>query len=250
MNIFDFITQEEIEDLPDNDEEAAFLSFVRISRSRLVEATSKLDGRDEDQWETLVEARHGFMNVVTAAARRYNIKPFNSLDVPRIGQFSQDDHRQFIADLDHYMTQLLLSDGLRTKRDSVLLSEQAKQRIKTHLHHLREQIEKEDMPDKKRHDLFMKLDVFEQELNKRRLSLLAIAKITVEVLAVPGALSGSYDIATKLLSNVMVTVAQEKAQEESKPSLSSPAAILPARPSEAAPKTGGFAVDDDSDIPF
>lgn len=250
MNIFDFITQEEIEDLPDTDDEAAFLSFVRISRSRLVEATSKLDGRDEDQWETLIEARHGFMNVVTAAARRYNIRPFNSLDVPRIGQFSQDDHRQFIADLDHYMTQLLLSDGLRTKRDSVLLSEQAKQRIKTHLHHLREQIEKEDMPDKKRHDLFMKLDVFEQELNKRRLSLLAIAKITVEVLAAPGALAGSYDIATKLLSNVMVTVAQEKAQEESKPSLSSPAAILPARPSEAAPKTGGFAVDDDSDIPF
>ena len=249
MNIFDFITQDEIEDLPD-DSEAAFLSFVRIARSRLVETTNKLDGRQEDEWEAINEARHGFMNVVTAAARRYDISPFNAMDVPRAGQFSQDDHRQFIADLDHYMTQLLLSDGLRTKRDSVLISEQAKQRIKTHLHHLREQIEKEEMPDKKRHDLFMKLDVFEQELNKRRLSLLAIAKITVEVLAVPGALAGSYDIATKLLSNVMVTVAQEKAQEESKPSLSSPAAILPARPSEASSKAGGFAVDDDSDIPF
>lgn len=248
MNIFDFITQEEIEDLPDNDDEAAFLSFVRISRSRLVEATRKLDGRDEDQWETLVEARHGFMNVVTAAARRYNIRPFNSLDVPRIGQFSQEDHRQFISDLDHYMTQLLLSDGLRTKRDSVLLSEAAKQRIKTHIHHLRSQIEKEDMPDSKREDLSKKLDVFEAELEKRRLSLLAITRITVEILAAPGALSGSYDIAAKLLSNVMVTAAQEKGQQDITAALPTPAVILPARPSEA--KTSRFAQSDDDDIPF
>ncbi len=249
MNIFDFITQEEIENLPD-DNEAAFLSFVRIARARLSEATSKLDTRQEDEWETINEARHGFMNVVTAAARRYEISQFKELDVPKIGQFSYETHRQFVADLDHYMTQLLLSDGLRTKRDSVLLSEQAKQRIKTHLHHLREQIEKEEMPDRKRHDLFAKLDVFEQELNKRRLNLLAIAKITVEVLAAPGALAGSYDIAAKLLSNMMVTVAQEKSQEDSNPALSSPAVILPARPSEASPKSGRFAIDDDSDIPF
>lgn len=249
MHIFDFITQEEIEDLPDNDDEAAFLSFVRISRSRLVEATRNLDGRDEDQWETLVEARHGFMNVVTAAARRYNIRPFNSLDVPRVGQFSQDEHRQFIADLDHYMTQSLLSDGLRTKRDSVLLSEAAKQRIKTHIHHLREQIEKEDMPDNKRQELAKKLDIFEQELDKRRLSLLAITRITVEILAAPGALSASYDIVTKLLSNVMVTVAQEKAQEDPRPTLSPPSEILPPRPSEIIQKSSRFP-DDDSDIPF
>lgn len=249
MNIFDFITQEEIEDLPD-DNEAAFLSFVRIARARLSEATSKLDPRQEDEWEMVNEARHGFMNVVTAAARRYDISPFSKIDVPKIGQFANDTHRQFVADLDHYMTQLLLSDGLRTKRDSVLLSEQAKQRIKTHLHHLREQIEKEDMPDKTRQDLFAKLEVFEQELNKRRLSLLAIAKITVEILAAPGALVASYDIATKLLSNVMVTVAQEKAQEDPSKALSSPSAILPARPSEVAPKTESFSVDDDSDIPF
>lgn len=249
MNIFDFITQEEIDDLPD-DNEAAFLSFVRIARSRLAEATADLDTREQNEWEIVNEARHGFMNVVTAAARRYDIRPFSEIDVPKIGQFANDTHRQFVADLDHYMTQLLLSDGLRTKRDSVLLSEQAKQRIKTHLHHLRKQIEKEDMPDKKRQDLFAKLDVFEQELNKRRLSLLAIAKITVEVLAAPGALAGSYDIATKLLSNVMVTVAQEKAQEDPSKALSSTSAILPARPSETTPKTDRFAVDDDSDIPF
>jgi hypothetical protein len=37
MIIFDFITQDEIDDLPDDDPQAAFVSFVRIAQHRLGE---------------------------------------------------------------------------------------------------------------------------------------------------------------------------------------------------------------------
>jgi hypothetical protein len=35
MNIFDFFTQEELDDLPDDDPQAAFIAFVRIAQRRL-----------------------------------------------------------------------------------------------------------------------------------------------------------------------------------------------------------------------
>jgi hypothetical protein len=249
MQIFDFITEDEISELPENDD-AAFLSFVKIARKRLASATEHLDASDEGEWNRLNEARHGFVNVVTAAARRYGIEPFASMDVPRLAKFANEDHRQFTADLDHYMTQLLLSDGLGVKRDSVALSENAKARIRTHIHHLRDQLSKESMPDDKRQRLMKKLDEFEDALEKRRLSLLAVTRITVEILAAPGALAGSYDIATKLLSNVMQTVAEEKGQEEERnPSIERVRAILPARPFEDRTIEKGDRLADD-DIPF
>jgi hypothetical protein len=39
MIIFDFITQEEIDDLPDDDPQAAFVRFVRIAQRRLRDRT-------------------------------------------------------------------------------------------------------------------------------------------------------------------------------------------------------------------
>jgi hypothetical protein len=89
MIIFDFITQDEIDDLPDDDPQAAFVSFVRIAQRRLGERTAKIDARD--QWEELNEARHGFMNVVIAAGKKYEIEPFASLSVPRLNKFDSEN---------------------------------------------------------------------------------------------------------------------------------------------------------------
>ena len=129
MNIFDFITQDEIDDLPDNDPQAAFVRFVRISQRRLGERSAQIDVNDQSGWEELSEARHGFMNVVIAAAKKYEIEPFATLSVPRLKNFGSDEHRQFKADLDHYLTQLLLDNSSRSKRDSVLISSELKDSI-------------------------------------------------------------------------------------------------------------------------
>jgi hypothetical protein len=55
----------------------------------------------------------GFMNVVIAAGKKYEIEPFASLSVPRLNKFDSEIHRQFKADLDHYLTQLLLDNSSR-----------------------------------------------------------------------------------------------------------------------------------------
>ena len=50
MNVFEFITPDEIDDLPDDDSQAAFVTFVRIAQRRLGERLSTLDGQDEIGW--------------------------------------------------------------------------------------------------------------------------------------------------------------------------------------------------------
>jgi hypothetical protein len=249
MQLFDFITQDEIDDLPEDDN-SAFLQFVKIARARLDQKTAEIDDDDEREWRRLQDARFGFMNVVVAAGRRYGIEPFSLMDVPGVGNFNESTHRQFILDVDHYMTQLLLADGLRTRRDSIALNEEAKSKIRTHLHHLRETVSKSDLDDARRQKLLDRLVEFEAELNKRRLSMLAVARVTLEVLAIPGALGGSYDITQKLLGHVMHTVAQEKAAEDQRrdQQLQRPPVILPARPDAVRRPKEDNALDDD--IPF
>jgi hypothetical protein len=100
MIIFDFITQEEIDDLPDDDPQSAFVRFVRIAQRRLGERTKTIDTSDQPGWRELDEARHGFMNVVVAAAKNYGIQPFASLAIPRLREFDSDTNQQFRADLD------------------------------------------------------------------------------------------------------------------------------------------------------
>ena len=102
MDVFDFITPEEIDDLPDDDPRTAFVTFVRIAQKRLSARVKELNG-DSDGWRDISEAQQRFMNIVVAAAKRFEIEPFASLEVPRIKDFDYEDNRQFRADLDHYI---------------------------------------------------------------------------------------------------------------------------------------------------
>jgi hypothetical protein len=138
------------------------------------------------------------MNVIIAAAKKYEIEPFASLSVPRIENFNTDVHRQFKADLDHYMTQLLLDNSSRAKRDSVAVSPELKTTIRTYLYHLRQAIDRaDDLDDTRRTILLQKLADFEAELEKKRLSLMAVTLLVITLLSAPGGLGATADIAAK-----------------------------------------------------
>lgn len=254
MNIFDFITQEEIDDLPDDDPNAAFTTFIKIAQRRLGERTAQLDTSEREGWTELEEARHGFMNVAIAAAKKYEIEPFASLSVPRLENFDQKVHRQFKADLDHYMTQLLLDNSSRAKRDSVTISPELKSSLRTYLHHLREAIDKsEDLSDARKRVLLQKLAEFEAELEKRRLSLLAVTLLAITILGAPGSLGATADMAGRLITSIIKVVGEAKlADDEIRklPSSEAPMAITGPRKDDpnliAKPKKPSL----DDEIPF
>ncbi len=253
MNIFDFITQDEIDDLPDDDPQAAFVRFVRIAQRRLGERTTQLDAQDQSGWEELNEARLGFMNVVIAAAKKYEIEPFAALSVPRLKTFGTDEHRQFKADLDHYLTQLLLDNSSRAKRDSVFISLELKDSIRTYIFHLRKLIENaSDLDDSKRQVLLRRLTDFEAELDKKRLNLMAVTVLAITLAGAPGALWSSADAANKLLTNILRVVGEAKLADDATrqlPSSAAPMAITGPRPNEIV-KNDFRQLDMDDDIPF
>ncbi|WNO53179.1 hypothetical protein [Stakelama saccharophila] len=249
MNIFDFITQEELEDLPD-DPHLAFTTFVGHAQRRLSERASELDGgSDQETYYHLEEARHGFMNVVIAAAKRYKVEPFASMDVPTYKQFDHETHRQFKADLDHYMTQLLLNNVVRERSNSVPLTLKAKDRIRGHIHGLKTCLDNADLPDAKRAVLIKKLSEFEAELDRKRLSLLAVTRITLEILALPGGVWASGEIVAKLTNNVLQEVAEAKAADDEARQL--PPTRKPMQLSAPRREVPATNYDDlDDDIPF
>ena len=258
MSLLRFISLDEIEALDDHDPQRAFIAFVTTAQTRLSDLLTQLDPNDQAQWEEREELRHSFINVVIAAAKKFQIEPFYAQAVPRLADFKRNSNfPDFQADLDHYMTQMMLDSSSRNKRDSVAIPPKAKDKIRDYVRALRECIENEKMDTGKRAALLEKLDELERELEKRRLSLLAITHLTLYLLAVPGALWSSADVAAKLVTSIMQIVAESKASEQESLLLQPPEtrALSPPRPNEPASESFGKAgarrsAPIDDDIPF
>jgi hypothetical protein len=248
MTILNFVSQDELDDL-DDDPRIAFMTLVNHAQRSLAEQTKRLDPQDE--WEQRDELRHSFMNVVIAAAKRFEIEPFVSMEVPRLSDFKQNvDYRQFKADLDHYITQLVIDNSIRAKQDSVAILPNSKDRIRSYVHRLRQCIEQANMTEPKREALLKKLDQFEAELEKRRLNILAVTRVVFELLAIPGGVWASAEVANRLITNVMQTVAEAKSAEQETRQLAPtapPKALSPPRAEEAVPVRTNII---DDDIPF
>jgi len=251
MHVFDFITPEEI-DLAPEDPAFAFAELVGHAIRRLDDFTKTRDLTDQDGWNEVEEARLGFMNVIVGLAKAYKIEPFANQDVPRFDNFNLNIHRQFKADLDHYITQLVVDNSLRAKRDATAIPPKIRERLRAYVNALREAVDASQLSETKRTVLHEKLDAFEAELNKRRLGLMAVAKMTIAIATVPGALWGSYEVVNRLTHQVLQAVGEAKAAEDENrqlPPLSAPAALLPPRKEEAETK-GGFSQNLDDEIPF
>lgn len=254
MTPFDFVTRDEMDELPD-DPRMAFTDFVTLAEKRLSERVRDLESRqDEDGWREANECRHAFVNVVIAAGKRFMIDEFSALELPLVDQFSYNDYTELKAKIDHYITQVALDTSIRLKSYSTIIPDNSKDRIRSHLHHLGEAIESSGLSDAKKEKLHKILSEFETELEKRRLSWLAVARLTYEILAVPGTLYASSEVVTKLITNINQTVAEAKAVEDETraiPNEPTSFALTPPKTPKPKPQTDfGFGKPTDDEIPF
>jgi hypothetical protein len=262
MNIHDFLTPDEIEELP-ADNSLAFAEIARIANERLRDHLRGFNAQEEEHWHEMQEARLGYMNVLIAAGRRLNIEPFASQFVPSVKSFDYREFQQFKSDLDHYLAQIAFDARERGRNESVKLEGAARERIRGYIHALRDCIDKSSLDEPTRAKLLSRLADFESALENRRMKLLAVTLLTLEILALPGALWASADITNRLVSQMMQTVAEAKAVDDAsrRLPLSEPPALLEPprsedggfrtvarRPTANAPafEPGGM----DDDIPF
>ena len=258
MTILNFVTQEQLDSLDMDDPQSAFMNLVNFAQRSFSAQTSKLDLEERNDYEKREGIRHNFMNVVATSAKRLGIEPFVSMDIPRHSEFNDSKFRNFKDDLDSYVTQIMLDNSMKSKKNSVEILPQSKDKIRSYVHGLRECIEKSNMHGAKRKALLDKLDVFEKELEKRRVNVLAVALIIFEVLGILGTVWASIDIVHKLVNNVMQEVAEAKVAEEQTRSIAAPSvpkALSPPRSEEKNASTPAWkkkapTPDLDDEIPF
>ncbi len=253
MSILNFVNQDQLDEL-DEDPKIAFMELVNHAQRSLHDQTKHLDEDERGDWQRIEDLRLSFINVVLASAKQFEIEPFVSMEVPNRRQFDMRDYDQFKFDLDHYVTQLVLGNSFRSKADSVEILPKTKDNLRGYVYALRECIEKGKMDDKKREALLKRLDALEKELEKRRVSMMTVARVAFALWAVPGATWQSYDVANKLITNLMTNVAEAKEAEDSQKKLPTgqpPKALSPPRKKIASPfeqAGGGFESDDE--VPF
>ncbi len=232
MTILNFVTQEQLDSLDMDDPQSAFINLVNFAQRSFSAQTSKLDLDERNDYEKREEIRHNFMNVIAASAKRLEIEPFVSMNVPRHSSFNESEFRNFKDDLDNYITQIMLDNSMKSRKNSVEILPQSKDKIRSYVHGLRDCVEKSTMQGAKRKTLLDKLNSFEKELEKQRVNILAVALVSFEILGIPGAVWASADIAHKLISNVMQEVAEARVIEQQTRSIaatSTPKALSPPR---------------------
>lgn len=221
-------------------------ALVNHAQRSLSQQTDKLDPDNEYQWRQKEEIQQRFMNVIVAASKKFEIEPFASMAIPTHSNYQNSDYKQFQSDMDHFVTQIIIDNSMRSKKFSVEILPKSKDQIRRYVHGLRECIENSNMTSQKRKILLNKLDSFEKELEKRRMNFLAVTLLSFEILAIPGATWASVDVTQKLVTNITRLVAEAKQLEEQNRQIEPPPAakaLSPPRPSEKA-------VNWDDEIPF
>jgi hypothetical protein len=254
MSIFNFVTQDELDNL-DEDPRMAFLGLVNHAQRSLSKQLASLNTEEERDWKTAQNLEQSFMNVIVASGKRFEIEPFLSTEVPQYADYRTSDYQQFKYDLDHYVTQLVLDNSLRSKKTSVAMLPDTKDKIRSYVHGLRDCIEKSNLNDQKKNALLGRLDQFNKELEKRRLNIMEVTMLSFAILQIPGGVWASTEIMQKLLVNINQVVADAKATEDKTQLVehAPPKALSPPR-TPAKPQKGPSweapSSDLDDEIPF
>ena len=86
MSILNFVNQDQLDNL-DEEPRTAFMELVNHAQRSLDEQVRRLDPDEERDWRQIEDLRYSFMNIVIAAAKRYEIEPFVSMEVPQYSNY-------------------------------------------------------------------------------------------------------------------------------------------------------------------
>jgi hypothetical protein len=252
MSILNFVTQEELDGL-DEDPRKAFMQLVNYAQKSLFNQTSKINPENEYDWNRIEELQQKFMNVIVASGKKYEVEPFASINIPKHSEYRTTDYKQFESDLDHYVTQLIIDNSLRTRKNSVGILQNSKEKIRDYVRALKTCIENAQMEEKKKQTLLDRLEDFEKELEKRRTNVMAVTMLALDILAVPGGAWASVEITQKLITNITQVFADSKSIEDQIKQIEKttpPKALSPPRKPMEKEKITNDLDSLDDDIPF
>lgn len=241
------ITQAEIEALPPDPRER-FVAIEEICRRRYEQNTEG----DDVQWSYIQDMRLQYMSGVVAAAKYLGIEPIDRIVIPKKSKWNDDAYEDFINELHFYAMQLALEAADRNTQLSIILQGSTKQRLVTLIEHLREQVRKLDLAPARIDQLLARIDQFERELTKPRLTFTAVAALTIYVTAAIADVGGAATTvrgAMNLIEEAVGTAKEEQDKEAAgRLGIFEPKKLEPPRPPEEPKPRETYDLNDD--IPF
>jgi hypothetical protein len=260
----DFVDDDDIANAPVDDIEA-FVHYARRASDKFNDRTEQWEG-NQDYSEDLNDARIALHSYILGIAHAYDVAEFAKMGGLNANAYGRNEWRSFKAQYDFLMTKLMHDRARATRADGFLLTETAKEGIRTHIAGLRKYITEGQLPEKTKKKLLAKVDEFETALHKRQMSMTVVYAFAGFVM---GSLADATTIADstvvhKLLNNVFHVASAEVAKTEEVARLIAPKSPLqithdkpgpsPARTQPKPPLARGpresFSADLDDEIPF
>jgi hypothetical protein len=202
------ITQDEIESLPDDPRER-FVRLEEICRRRHYDEIAQ-----EQEWAIIQDSQLKYMSTVVAAAKYLEIEPVCSVEIPLRKNFSHEDFRDFVLQIQLYTVQLMLESAERKNRTAIMLEGSTRDRLLTLTSHLRDQIRKLELPPARIEQLIKRINEFEKELRQPRLRLVTVALVTLAIAGAIADVGGATEVVRKLISQIEETVGKAKDEQD------------------------------------
>jgi hypothetical protein len=243
------ISDEELAQLPE-DPELAFVEFERILRARVddlevQELKLNEEGVSVPHMVRAASYKREYINKVLAAAKAFTIPALERWDIPPVNSDIDEEFIRFTSDVDHFTTQVRLRNVPRNRQNSVGLDGNTKAKIHSYIQHIRDVIEKAELPEDKRDRLYDKLNRFALEVDKNRTSLPAGMAVYIAVCDGIGQGFKRLEPVRKMIDSIAALLGRAKDVEDSL-QLPSP----PERKRIGAPRRGLPPPDMDDEIPF
>lgn len=238
------ITQQEIHSLP-GDPKLKFVALEEIVRTRYEDLV-----RGEDEWQIVQDARLQYMGEIIGAAKYLKIAPICDMELPKKSEYNNDAYEDFKGELHFYTMQLALEGADRVAIFSIELGGTTKDRLSTLSKHLREHVEKLDLPPAKIDRLLDRVTAFERELEERRLGFTAVAVLTLTIAGAIADLDGAASVVRQLMNQMEEAVGIAK-EEQAKAQAMLPPPVEPRRlepPRKPVVQKASFDINDD--LPF
>lgn len=244
MSEYELIPEEAYENLP-QDSHDKFAVLVRIAQANLARL---LDGPGSP--ESGNELRAQFISIISGAAEVLGIQ-----GLPEIGNdiTTYAVYTNFLARLARVVTQVRLQSSLVARPHSVALGRITRARIRQEVDQLRRSVANSDLERKKRQALLDKLDEFETELEKQRLSFARTMAIAASIMTVVGGGAATLADAPEAVLTIIRLVGEDKEKEEAeRERLMPPPKSLPdfSKTPSASPVLAASDDDLSDDVPF
>lgn len=204
---FEFITDQELADLPEDDEQA-FVLFERTIRDRYL----RISGKDSTDDAERAYVKHILSFVKqTGIELHINLAPPNDIE----GFYVWFD--AFFRDIDDCVLDLRVAHARKNKTNfttSIYLSYDCREEIDKLLARVRKVVNQADFPEAKKDAIYQRIAALQAEVDKSRTRLDAFLSRWLDVTNAVGEGAENLEPLAKLLERIMKVLGRAKAQQE------------------------------------